>query len=477
MNSSDYKALSIKEFSKAAENYETDSAGIYKMCRKDYPDILEELEKEEFNDLLDCGCGTGPMISLLHEKYPEKNYTGIDLTPKMIETAKAKGIEGANFVLGDCEDLPFEENSFDAVICSMSFHHYPEPQKFFSSVYRILRPEGRLILRDMTMNKTARWLANKLEMPLVNAVGKGDVKVYGREDIEKLCRDSGLRLESFEQRRGLRLHAVIRKPSQKAKRIDLGDVQETALIPLAIKSSESLSKEPRFYDAKAVEIVRELDFDTKKYDKYFSHEGVVARSILFDNEAKAIIRRHPDAVFVNIGSGFDDRFSRVDNGSIKWYNVDLPDSIALRERVFDKQERVYNIAADLTEKDWAKNIPADGTTVLIAEGLLMYFTEAQVAELLCSIREHFHKGYLLAELMHPMAVKNEKHHDTLKSTNAHFRWGIKDGREAEKLCEGWKLLKEVSFFEEMKKYSLIGKIGNKLMADKMDRLAVYRFKK
>ena len=107
----------------------------------------------------------------------------------------------------------------------------------------------------------------------------------------------------------------------------------------------------------------------------------------------------------------------------------------------------------------------------------MYFTEAQVAELLCSIREHFHKGYLLAELMHPMAVKNEKHHDTLKSTNAHFRWGIKDGREAEKLCEGWKLLKEVSFFEEMKKYSLIGKIGNKLMADKMDRLAVYRFKK
>lgn len=38
------------------------------MCKKDYPDILEELEKEPFNDLLDAGCGPAPMISLLSEK-------------------------------------------------------------------------------------------------------------------------------------------------------------------------------------------------------------------------------------------------------------------------------------------------------------------------------------------------------------------------------------------------------------------------
>ena len=84
--------LQIKAFSdlKAAEIYESDNAGVYNMCKKDYPDVLAELEKEPFTDLLDCGCGTGPMISLLYEKYPEKNYTGIDLTPKMIEVAKRK---------------------------------------------------------------------------------------------------------------------------------------------------------------------------------------------------------------------------------------------------------------------------------------------------------------------------------------------------------------------------------------------------
>ena len=42
--------------------------------------MLRELEKEEFNDLLDCGCGPAPMLTLLHDKYPDKYYTGIDLT-------------------------------------------------------------------------------------------------------------------------------------------------------------------------------------------------------------------------------------------------------------------------------------------------------------------------------------------------------------------------------------------------------------
>lgn len=62
-----YKQLSIEEFSQAAERYEGDHAGIYEMCKKDYPDILAEIEKETFTDLLDAGCGPAPMISLLQK--------------------------------------------------------------------------------------------------------------------------------------------------------------------------------------------------------------------------------------------------------------------------------------------------------------------------------------------------------------------------------------------------------------------------
>ena len=51
MKNEEYKKLSISEFTKAAGRYESNHAGIYEMCKKDYPEILEELEKEPFNDL------------------------------------------------------------------------------------------------------------------------------------------------------------------------------------------------------------------------------------------------------------------------------------------------------------------------------------------------------------------------------------------------------------------------------------------
>lgn len=217
MKNEEYKKLSIKEFTKAAGRYESSYAGIYEMCKKDYPDILEELEKEPFRDLLDAGCGPAPMISLLAEKYPDRHYTGLDLTPAMIEQAKKKNISNATFVVGDCENFPFENDSFDAIICSMSFHHYPDPQAFFDSVKRCLRPNGRLILRDVTSdNKVLVWLMNTLEMPLANICGHGDVQVPTRDVVIKCCKKAGLKVEKFEIRKGMRMHCVVRKPMGKA---------------------------------------------------------------------------------------------------------------------------------------------------------------------------------------------------------------------------------------------------------------------
>ena len=212
MTNEEYKKLSIQEFTKAAKMYEGDKAGIYKMCRKDYPDILEELEKEPFQELLDAGCGPAPMISLLSEKYPDRHYTGLDLTPAMIEQAKQKNLSNATFVVGDCENFPFPDNSFDVIICANSFHHYPNPQAFFDSVKRCLRPGGKLILRDISSNnKLVLWFMDAIELPLANLVGHGDVKVAKRSVIKSCCKKSGLKIESFEIRKGMRMHCVIRK--------------------------------------------------------------------------------------------------------------------------------------------------------------------------------------------------------------------------------------------------------------------------
>ena len=212
MTNEEYKKLSIKEFTKAAGIYEGDKAGIYEMCNKDYPDIMAELEREPFVDLLDAGCGPAPMISLLSEKYPEQHYTGLDLTPAMIEQAQKKNIPNATFVVGDCENFPFEDNSFDSIICSNSFHHYPNPQAFFDSVQRCLRPGGRLILRDASSNnRLLLWFMDNIEVPLANLCGHGDVKIARRSVIEECCQKAGLKVESCEIRKGMRMHCVVRK--------------------------------------------------------------------------------------------------------------------------------------------------------------------------------------------------------------------------------------------------------------------------
>ena len=83
-----------------------------------------------------------------------------------------------------------------------------------------------------------------------------------------------------------------------------------------------------------------------------SHEGVVARTIMLDRQLKAIIRNAPDTVIVNVGAGFDDRFSRVDNGKILWFDLDLPDLIAARRKAFTERDRVTMIAGNALDSKW-----------------------------------------------------------------------------------------------------------------------------
>ena len=72
--------------------------------------------------------------------------------------------------------------SSHAGIYEMCKKDYPDPQAFFDSVKRCLRPNGRLVLRDVTSdNKVLVWLMNTLEMPLANICGHGDVQVPTRD--------------------------------------------------------------------------------------------------------------------------------------------------------------------------------------------------------------------------------------------------------------------------------------------------------
>ncbi len=245
--------------------------------------------------------------------------------------------------------------------------------------------------------------------------------------------------------------------------LQLGDVQTTALIPLVIKATETMRDNARIQDRKSVELIRALKVETKPYDKFLSHEGVVARTIMLDRQLKKILEEAPDTVVVNMGAGFDDRFSRVDNGRLRWFDIDLPDSIEARKKVFPERDRVTMIGESILEDSWCPlvedAVTQSGTKpVFIAEGLFMYFTMDQIRRLLEILKEHFPTGLLIAEQNSRLMAKNEKYHDTVKNTNAHFMSGTDSGAEIAALTEGFTFVEEHSFHEEMKKHSLRGKL-------------------
>lgn len=206
--SKEYKDMSVKEFTKAAKIYDSGHSGIYEMCKYDYPKVLAELKKVDFQDVLDCGCGTGPMVEILTEEYPDKQYTGLDLTPEMIKKAQEKNLPNTEFIVGDCEKLLFADESFDVIICTNSFHHYPNPQAFFDNVYRVLRKNGRLILRDYTSSGAVLWFMNHIELPLARLIGHGDVKVYRKEEYKEMLEKAGFTKMKIQAEEKFRCHVV-----------------------------------------------------------------------------------------------------------------------------------------------------------------------------------------------------------------------------------------------------------------------------
>lgn len=100
--------------------------------------------------ILDLGCGTGKLFQRLGKLYPHLTGMGLDLSPQMIAEAKAKNkySDRLDFILGNAEEQPFPENSFDAVFNTISFLHYPHPEKVLAEVERVLKPNGKFYLAD-----------------------------------------------------------------------------------------------------------------------------------------------------------------------------------------------------------------------------------------------------------------------------------------------------------------------------------------
>ena len=96
--------------------------------------------------------------------------------------------------------------------CCEKNHAFREKCAKLKSMQRYLRPGGRLILREVTSdNKLLLWFMDKIELPLANLCGHGDVTIATREVVTDCCKKAGLKVEKLEIRKGMRMHCVVSK--------------------------------------------------------------------------------------------------------------------------------------------------------------------------------------------------------------------------------------------------------------------------
>lgn len=114
-------------------------------------------------------------------------------------------------------------------------------------------------------------------------------------------------------------------------------------------------------------------------------------------------------------------------------------------------------------------------TIVVMEGVLEYFSKDQVKTCINMLCDSFEHGYLLAELHSPFLEINGSHHDAVKHTNATFGWGTKSGREYLALEPRMSLVSETNYNEEMKKYSIRGKLFAIVGKNINNRLAVFKW--
>ena len=244
------------------------------------------------------------------------------------------------------------------------------------------------------------------------------------------------------------------------EKITLSGVPETMLQTLYARAKESQTR-GAIHDDTAVRLVQQLDynFDLASKDAAM-HNGVIARTLVLDKLVTTYLAQHPGAVVVNIACGLDTRCYRM-QGYAHWYNLDLPETIAVRQKLLPESGSISQIAMSAMD-DWGAKIQEQNTPVLvIIEGLTMYLTQADVQRIFAVIAQRFARATVLVEIMSPAMVKLVKE-KSIEGSHAKFTWGIKSGQALAALLPGFRFIAEHSLAEGMAEFAPIYKVLNKI---------------
>ena len=132
-----------------------ETASIYDRRWSDYLDATlsflqswAQISPDE--TILDLACGTGELERLLLQENPEQSITGVDISEEMLNKAKQKlsAYSQVSWQTARASELPFEDGSFDVVMCASAFHYFDDPIASLREIKRVLKPDGRVVILD-----------------------------------------------------------------------------------------------------------------------------------------------------------------------------------------------------------------------------------------------------------------------------------------------------------------------------------------
>lgn len=234
---------------------------------------------------------------------------------------------------------------------------------------------------------------------------------------------------------------------------NLSGVAETLLFPLYIRAMESQRPDALIKDDKAVTLIEKLKPDPSWITKMRVDEadkvGIVLRNREFDRYARDFLARCPGAVVVHIGCGLDSRFERVDNGTVEWYDLDLPEVIELRRKLIGIEGKRYHfLSFSVFEDAWLDivSIHRQHPFLFITEGVLQYCEETQVKTLFLTLRDRFPGAELVCDAISPYMVWLNNLRIARTKIGARYGWGLKRGKDVEKWGSDICLLDEWFYF-------------------------------
>jgi O-methyltransferase involved in polyketide biosynthesis len=184
-----------------------------------------------------------------------------------------------------------------------------------------------------------------------------------------------------------------------AQALNLGGVPETMLWTLHARAAEHTARRGVLRDARAAALVKLIDCDFLK--RFGPPNRLFAvRAALLDKAIRSWSRRHPNGLVVSLGEGLETQAWRVDNGSLRWLSVDLPESMRAREIFLHPAGRFRHVAADVTGDAWLSHVDAAHGVFFVAQGLFMYLPPDAVEALVKRLAARFPGAELAFDVIH-----------------------------------------------------------------------------